>query len=69
MIHKPLAASESITEQYDNELLFLVGDWYHWPSKKVLANFMDRSSTGSEVRTTPDSLYNNPKAHYSTAVS
>lgn len=37
------------TGGYDEELLFLIGDWYHWPGDRVLANFMDRTSTGSEV--------------------
>ncbi len=35
--------------QYENELLFMVGDWYHWPSAKVLATFMSATSTGNEV--------------------
>ncbi|TVY51222.1 Laccase-1 [Lachnellula cervina] len=51
VIHNPITPLENL---YEKDLLFLVGDWYHWPSKKVLANFMDRSSTGSEP--CPDSL-------------
>ncbi|TVY90217.1 Laccase [Lachnellula willkommii] len=54
VIHNPITPPEDISHLYDKDLLFLVGDWYHWPSKKVLANFMDRSSTGSEP--CPDSL-------------
>jgi FtsP/CotA-like multicopper oxidase with cupredoxin domain len=51
VVHNPVTPLESISYKYDKELLFLVGDWYHWPAAKVLANFMDRTSTGSEVCT------------------
>jgi FtsP/CotA-like multicopper oxidase with cupredoxin domain len=50
VIHKPSEPPDNISYQYDKELLFLVGDWYHWPAKKVLINFMDRTSLGTEVR-------------------
>ena len=40
---------ESVIHGYDKELLLLVGDWYHWPSPKVLDKFMSITSTGLEV--------------------
>lgn len=64
VIHNPITPLEDL---YEKDLLFLVGDWYHWPSKKVLANFMDRSSTGSEVRT--NALNNKAGANYQLAMS
>lgn len=49
VVHSPVAPLDSATYQYDQELLFMIGDWYHWPAEKVLANFMDRTSLGNEV--------------------
>lgn len=49
VIHRPGMSLDKNSYQYDKELLFLVGDWYHWPAAKVLANFMDRTSMGDEV--------------------
>lgn len=52
IVHNPNTA-ENVSYQYDKELLFLAGDWYHWPSAKVLDNFMSITSTGIEVRLFP----------------
>jgi FtsP/CotA-like multicopper oxidase with cupredoxin domain len=49
IIHNPFTSPETLSYQYDEELLFLVGDWYHWPSQKVLDTFMSRDSLGKEV--------------------
>jgi FtsP/CotA-like multicopper oxidase with cupredoxin domain len=49
VVHDPITPRENFTYQYKKELLFLVGDWYHWQATKVLANFMDRTSMGNEV--------------------
>jgi FtsP/CotA-like multicopper oxidase with cupredoxin domain len=49
VVHNPITSPENIKYQYDNELLFLVGDWYHWPAARVLATFMSPTSTGVEV--------------------
>lgn len=40
---------EKLYEPYDEELLFLVGDWYHRPAAQILAWFQDRTSMGNEV--------------------
>ncbi|KAH8900175.1 hypothetical protein GQ53DRAFT_869529 [Thozetella sp. PMI_491] len=53
VIHNP-SIQENSTYRYDEELLFLAGDWYHWPSRKLLEWFEDRTSTG--VEPAPDSL-------------
>ncbi|KAG0647113.1 Cell surface ferroxidase fetC [Hyphodiscus hymeniophilus] len=44
VIHNPIAPTEASIHQYDSELLFLVGDWYHWPASKVLGMFMRMTS-------------------------
>ena len=49
VVHNPTNL-ENITYQYDHELLFLVGDWYHWQANKVLTTFMSYTGTGLEVR-------------------
>lgn len=48
IVHNP-ELSEAVAHQYDRELLFLVGDWYHRQSDVVLATFADRTSEGNEV--------------------
>lgn len=55
-MHNP-NLQENISFQYDEELLFLVGDWYHRASSDVLANYMSRTSTGIEVRLRCDFTY------------
>lgn len=42
-------ATEATSYRFDRELLFLVGDWYHWPSQRVVERFMSMTSTGVEV--------------------
>lgn len=49
VVHKPSTTLENLTYQYDHELLFLVGDWYHWQAKKALGMFMRMTSAGGEV--------------------
>lgn len=49
VVHRPRTPLDKNSYQYDKELLFLIGDWYHWSAEKVLANFMDRTSMGNEV--------------------
>lgn len=48
-MHKPVTPLENVTYQYDHELLFLVGDWYHWQAERVLGMFMRMTSVGVEV--------------------
>ncbi|KUJ15800.1 uncharacterized protein LY89DRAFT_783068 [Mollisia scopiformis] len=62
VVHNHTTPLENVSYQYDKELLFLVGDWYHWPSDKVLANFMDRTSMGTEP--CPDSLLVNGLGYF-----
>ena len=49
IVHNPILPTESFSYQYDSELLFMVGDWYHWPAQRVLETFMRPTSTGVEV--------------------
>ncbi len=48
VVHNP-AILESLSYQYDYELLLMVSDWYHRPGQEILASFMDRTSLGIEV--------------------
>lgn len=48
VVHDP-SSQEQVTYQYDKELLFLVGDWYHRPAQEVLDAFMSPLATGNEV--------------------
>lgn len=48
IVHRP-SSMEKLYEPYDEELLFLVGDWYHRPAAQILAWFQDRTSMGNEV--------------------
>ncbi|EFX02163.1 iron transport multicopper oxidase fet3 [Grosmannia clavigera kw1407] len=47
IIHNPYKA-EASTYQYDQELLFLIGDWYHFVGKEIFAVFKDPTSNGDE---------------------
>ncbi len=49
IVHSPLFRAENVFYEYDSELLFMVGDWYHWPATKVLEHFMRPTSAGVEV--------------------
>lgn len=51
IVHKPVTMDTSEMAQYgyDEELLFLVGDWYHPPATNILAKFMNVRSNGNEV--------------------
>ncbi|RMD42634.1 hypothetical protein DV735_g2484, partial [Chaetothyriales sp. CBS 134920] len=55
VVHRP---SEQVNEMakydYDQDLLLLVGDWYHRPSQDVLKWYMNARSFGNEPA--PDSL-------------
>ncbi|KAH8816011.1 putative laccase [Xylogone sp. PMI_703] len=60
IIHKPTTAedgniiSELAEYGYDDERLFLVGDWYHPPGSEILGRFMNVRSLGFEP--VPDSF-------------
>ncbi|KAE9365868.1 multicopper oxidase [Stipitochalara longipes BDJ] len=62
IVHNPISPAESNSHQYDSELLFLVGDWYHWPAQRVLETFMRPTSTG--VEPCPDSLLINGLGYF-----
>jgi len=49
IVHTSIFPAESVSHEYDSELLFMVGDWYHWPATKVLEHFMRPTSAGVEV--------------------
>ncbi|KAH8892839.1 hypothetical protein GQ53DRAFT_793693 [Thozetella sp. PMI_491] len=61
VVHNP-AVSENDSFQYDRELLFLAGDWYHWQAEKVLATFAAATDTGNEPN--PDSLLINGLGYF-----
>ncbi|KIW27417.1 uncharacterized protein PV07_07155 [Cladophialophora immunda] len=64
VIHRPLTQlSEKDTYHYDEEILLLVGDWYHRPSTEVLRWYMNSRSFGNEP--VPDSLVINGKGRFS----
>ena len=50
IVHNPVFPAENNSHDYDSELLFMVGDWYHWPATKVLEHFMRPTSAGVEVQ-------------------
>lgn len=63
VVHRP---SEQLDEKaiygYDDEILLLVGDWYHRSSSQVLAWYMNSRSFGNEP--VPDSLLVNGKGNF-----
>ncbi|KAH8805453.1 iron transport multicopper oxidase fet3 [Xylogone sp. PMI_703] len=54
VVHNPVSPLDNSTYQYDHELLFLVGDWYHRQADQVLGMFLRMTSGGIEP--VPDSL-------------
>lgn len=48
VVHNPNTVEHNLYG-YDEELLFMVGDWYHKSSPEVLAAFMSITSEGLEV--------------------
>lgn len=51
MIHQPIGvdASEIATYQYEEDMLLMVGDWYHSPAEKVMGGYDHHDSWGREV--------------------
>ncbi|KAN0090500.1 multicopper oxidase [Hyaloscypha variabilis] len=62
IVHSPVFPAENVSHEYDSELLFMVGDWYHWPATKVLEHFMRPTSAG--VEPCPDSLLINGLGYF-----
>ncbi|KAI1608769.1 putative laccase [Exophiala viscosa] len=63
VVHRPREQCvESKIYDYDQEILLMVGDWYHRPSTDVLAWYMNSRSFGNEP--VPDSLVVNGKGNY-----
>ena len=68
VVHRPLEQlDEKETYNYDEEILLLVGDWYHRPSTEVLAWYMNSRSFGNEP--VPDSLLVNGKGSFDCAMA
>ncbi|KIX96822.1 uncharacterized protein Z520_07542 [Fonsecaea multimorphosa CBS 102226] len=64
VVHRPLdQLNEKEIYRYDEEILLLVGDWYHRPSTEVLRWYMNSRSFGNEP--VPDSLVVNGKGDFS----
>ncbi len=52
VVHRPANTSEKSDLDlygYRDEILLLIGDWYHQPAKDILAWFMDPLFHGAEV--------------------
>ncbi|QUC19070.1 uncharacterized protein UV8b_03311 [Ustilaginoidea virens] len=66
IVHKPvegrIAHSDMALYEYDGEKLLLIGDWYHMPAEKVLAEYKDFRSFAYEP--VPDSLLINGMGSY-----
>ncbi|KIV83645.1 hypothetical protein PV11_05649 [Exophiala sideris] len=63
IVHRPLEqCDEKKIYDYDQEILLMIGDWYHRPSTDVLAWYMNSRSFGNEP--VPDSLIVNGKGNY-----
>lgn len=55
VVHKPAETEdETETYYYDEERLFLIGDWYQHPADDLLKKYLHWSSAGAEPA--PDSL-------------
>lgn len=52
VVHKPAdeGISESLQYGYDEEVMLLIGDWYHRTSEDLLHEFMSMTDNGEEVR-------------------
>lgn len=49
VVHKPAdILDEQAYYEYDDELLMMVGDWYHHPAKAMFTKYMHWSSMGLE---------------------
>ncbi|KAI5459063.1 iron transport multicopper oxidase fet3 [Mariannaea sp. PMI_226] len=53
---------DNYSPQYDEELLLLIGDWYHASSAEVLSKFMSQTSLGLEP--CPDSILINGLGYF-----
>lgn len=63
IVHCPLQqCDEKAIYGHDQEVLLLIGDWYHRPSTDVLSRYMNSRSFGNEP--VPDSLVVNGKGNY-----
>lgn len=51
IVHEPLenGASEISNPSYDDEILLMIGDWYHRVSEEVRASYVTHDSWGREV--------------------
>jgi len=45
----PQSKTDSNRYGYEKELLLLIGDWYHWPAKDILAWYMTPANIGLDV--------------------
>ncbi|RMZ86630.1 hypothetical protein DV736_g6142, partial [Chaetothyriales sp. CBS 134916] len=63
VVHRPdEQANEMSKYDYDEDILLLIGDWYHRPSQEVLRWYMNSRSFGNEP--VPDSLVINGKGNF-----
>ncbi|KAJ5991936.1 multicopper oxidase-domain-containing protein [Penicillium sp. IBT 35674x] len=58
----PQSISDAHRYGYEKELLLLIGDWYHWPAKDVLAWYMTPANIGMDP--VPDSLLINGGGYF-----
>jgi FtsP/CotA-like multicopper oxidase with cupredoxin domain len=48
IVHDPQSDDQELY-QYDEEILLMIGDWYHDPAIAVLESFMTSGNDGNEV--------------------
>jgi len=50
VIHSPAETeNEKVNHGYDEELLLMIGDWFHHPAEDLLKKYLHWSSAGAEV--------------------
>ena len=52
IVHKPVGneGSQQLDPSYDDELLLMIGDWYHRVAEEVQESYVTHDSWGREVR-------------------
>lgn len=66
VVHKPLEQKTEVEKlDYDQDVLLLIGDWYHRSSEEVLEWYMSTRGFGNEVSSGIVFLFHQPLTHYS----
>ncbi|RFU31596.1 hypothetical protein B7463_g4715, partial [Scytalidium lignicola] len=69
VIHQPIEAgvNEVAKYQYEDDMLLMIGDWYHSPAEKVMEGYDNHDSWGREP--VPDSILVNGKGAYNCSMA